>query len=60
MAEFSGILTALEIAWNKGLKKIMVESDSQKAIKLIQDDCDRNHPLAFMINEIKEQIREWS
>ncbi|MED6212934.1 hypothetical protein PIB30_088261 [Stylosanthes scabra] len=59
-AEISAILQGVEVAWERNLKKIIVESDSRSAIELIANP-PQNHPLfTRMLRRIKNLInKEW-
>lgn len=52
MAELRGILAALDIAWGKGFLKVWIESGSLSAIELIDKVEFRNHPYAYVLNQI--------
>ncbi|KAF7824224.1 putative ribonuclease H-like domain-containing protein [Senna tora] len=59
-AETNGILNDLLLAWNKNMKKIIVELDSLQAINLIKDNTDKEHALSFIINKITNLFdRDW-
>lgn len=47
-----GITHGLDLAKNRGYKRIRVESDSVVAISLIRRGCNREHPTFQMVQEI--------
>lgn len=47
----------MEVAWEKGIRKIIIEFDSRKAIDLIRGGCASVHPLAPMVQKIMEKMR---
>jgi ribonuclease HI len=61
MAELWGILSALQMAQEKGYQKVIVETDSVHAVDLLGKGCPPNHPCASIvsrINRLKMQERE--
>ncbi|CAL1384434.1 unnamed protein product [Linum trigynum] len=44
MAELWGILQGLQLAWRKGIRFLILESDSQLALDLIKNRTDAAHP----------------
>lgn len=52
VVEFWGILTALKIAWDEQLHKVILESDSATVINLINNGCDLHHPYAAFVTAI--------
>ncbi|KAF7829553.1 ribonuclease H [Senna tora] len=55
-AELWGILSALEVSWHKGFKKIVVESDCLVAVKLVNDLVQMTHPCSAILS----QIHHWA
>lgn len=43
MAELQGILDDLQIAWNLGLKKVVIKTDSKEAIQAIQETSKEHY-----------------
>ncbi|GAU48831.1 hypothetical protein TSUD_190610 [Trifolium subterraneum] len=59
-AELQVILHGLDIAWNHGFRNVICESDSQTALKLIQEGVPSTHPYAPLVNYIQSLIhKEW-
>ena len=56
-AELRGILTGLSIAWKKGFRNLIVESDSSASVKKIEDGCKVNCDFCDLIKEI-QSLRE--
>lgn len=54
VAELIAIFNGLQIAFRKGYRRIIVESDSQVALKLLSDGCSPSHPCHMLIYAIKE------
>ncbi|KAF7841449.1 ribonuclease H [Senna tora] len=52
--EICGIILGLEMAWKHGMKKVIMETDSTEAFDFAQDFYDKNHPLRFLAEKIKE------
>ena len=44
MAEVCGAYYAWELAWNRGLRKVIIEMHSLSAVSLIQGGVDTKHP----------------
>ncbi|PNX89293.1 ribonuclease H, partial [Trifolium pratense] len=53
-AELWGIINALELAKNKGLERIRVDSDSMIAINLIRNGCNKEHPPFHLVQSPNE------
>lgn len=51
-AEMLGIYHGICIAWNRGITKIVVESDSSEAIDLLSGGRSRTHPLLHLVDSI--------
>ncbi|KAJ1415896.1 Small GTPase superfamily [Sesbania bispinosa] len=52
MTELWGILTALQIAKEKGFQNIWIETDSSVAVKLLQDGFPPTHPCKALLSAI--------
>jgi ribonuclease HI len=52
MSELWGILSALQVAKEKGFNRIMFESDSAIAMDLIIKGCPSNHPCSPIVTRI--------
>lgn len=58
--EVWSILISLEIAWDKGLIKVIVESDSKVTVGLVCDGCASEHSLAPVVHRIRQKMeRNW-
>ncbi|KAF7833065.1 Non-LTR retroelement reverse transcriptase [Senna tora] len=51
-AELWSILCALEVAWNAGFKKLVIETDCLTAVNIITDSVQRSHPCFAMLSRI--------
>lgn len=59
-AELWGILIGLQVAWNHGLRKVWLESDSLTAINLIKHGCTSSHMYYDLVLSIRELCnRSW-
>ncbi|KAJ1402685.1 Ribonuclease H domain [Sesbania bispinosa] len=59
-AELWGIRSALEIAWEKGVKHILLESDSRIAVHMVNQGVSQPHPCAPLVAVIKGLLpRDW-
>lgn len=58
LAEICSIDLGLDLAWERGFKKVILESDSKQAIGLICDDVLTEHPMADLICETRERIEK--
>lgn len=47
----------MEVSWEKGIKKIIIESDSKEAVDLAEGGCTLDHPLAPVVQKIREKMR---
>ncbi|KAL5763133.1 hypothetical protein ACOSP7_019397 [Xanthoceras sorbifolium] len=60
-AELNAVLLGLDMVWDAGFRKVIVESDCLEAITLIQNDCSINNPLWWLIQKCKKAVsKEWS
>lgn len=53
-AELWGILQGLRIAWARGFRHIIVNSNSQTAINLLSDGCCRTHSYHSLVEAIHD------
>ncbi|KAF7835216.1 hypothetical protein G2W53_010075 [Senna tora] len=59
-AELWGVLSGLEIAWEKDFKKILVEVDSTVAVDIILNGCSSNHFCRNLVDRIRVLLgRDW-
>lgn len=60
MAELWGILIALQIAWDKRLTSLWIESDSLLAVSALNKPCLPQHSCAAIIHLIQEFLgKDW-
>lgn len=61
-AELNGIIHGLNLAWNLGLSKILVEVDSKVVFQWLSKTGNTTGPLQGMIKECQKIIhkKEWS
>ena len=60
VAEIWAIYYSLVLAWQKGFRHILLESDSSSAISLIQKESIERHPFASVIKRVQYLLtREW-
>lgn len=60
LMELWGILSALELAWDRGFRRLIIECDSAVAVQLISKECLPCHLQWRMVQKIKEWCsREW-
>ncbi|KAF7809001.1 putative ribonuclease H protein At1g65750 family [Senna tora] len=59
-AELRGILDGLELLWNKGFRKVVIECDSEAALELVVSGIAENHPCSSLVHQIRSLInRNW-
>ena len=56
IAEVWGAFYSLQLAWQLGHKKVILEIDSSVAVTLINKDIDFKHPYGSVIARIKEKL----
>lgn len=50
----------IQLAWTRGLQRIIVESDSLVAVNLIKTSCEATHPYASLILQIRGlMVQAW-
>ncbi|CAL1377203.1 unnamed protein product [Linum trigynum] len=54
-SELEGIVKGLQVAWNEGLRCIIVQTDSQTAIKLIKE-AENRHPHFLLVQEARRLL----
>lgn len=55
-----GVYYGLQLAWNEGYKRIIISSDSQITLHLLQIKPNLSHPLAPLIASCKNLMkRNW-
>ena len=58
--ELWAIQSMLQLAWNRRVPKLLVESDSAVAIKLVNEGCNNLHPYASLVLHIRAwKERDW-
>ncbi|KAF7814111.1 putative ribonuclease H protein At1g65750 family [Senna tora] len=60
LADLWGILSGLQVAWNRGFKKVILETDSLNAERLIHQAFEEGHCSAQLVQGIhKLMAQEW-
>ncbi|CAL1353808.1 unnamed protein product [Linum trigynum] len=60
LAELWGILQGLDLAWRKGIQFLILESNSQLALQIIDNRRDSVHPHATLLGAIRRLLaKEW-
>ncbi|CAL1404047.1 unnamed protein product [Linum trigynum] len=60
LTEIWALFYGLELAWKEGHRAIIVQSDSQLVIQLVEDRQDPVHPYATLLAAIRRQVsRDW-
>ncbi|CAL1414425.1 unnamed protein product [Linum trigynum] len=60
LAELWGVLQGLEFAWKKGSRFLVLETDSQLALQLIEQRRDEVHPYATILGAIRRLLsQDW-
>ena len=61
IAKVWGAFYGLKLAWDKGLRNVLLEMDSTSAISLITDKVNPLHPFALVIKRVHDLIqRSWN
>ncbi|CAN1228034.1 Putative ribonuclease H protein At1g65750, partial [Linum perenne] len=59
-AEMRGIVEGMSIAWNRGIRKLRIQSDSATAIKILSDTTWVNHQHSHLVRMFRElSARNW-
>ncbi|CAN1131192.1 Putative ribonuclease H protein At1g65750 [Linum perenne] len=59
-AELRGIILDLNLAWDAGHRKVLVQSDSQVAVNLLTADSEASHHHAHEVVQFRELVaRSW-
>ncbi|CAN0863350.1 Putative ribonuclease H protein At1g65750 [Linum grandiflorum] len=59
-AEMQAIVNGLQLAWNLGIRRIQVQSDSMTAISILAKDSELRHQHATLVIQFKELCsRQW-
>ncbi|CAN1256142.1 Putative ribonuclease H protein At1g65750 [Linum perenne] len=59
-AEIRGIVEGMRLAWNKGVRKLAIQTDSKCAVQLLQKIGNNDHQHAALIIAYEELTRrEW-
>ena len=60
VAEIWAVYYSLYLAWQKGFRRILLESDSSSALSLIQKDSIDRHPFASIVKHVRDLLsRDW-
>ncbi|CAN1148968.1 Putative ribonuclease H protein At1g65750 [Linum perenne] len=58
--ELRGILEGMKLTWNKGIKKLMIQSDSKATIGMLSTRRSKNNQHASLIEEFYDLLsRDW-
>lgn len=55
-AELWAIYHGLSLAWGRGFRNIIIDSDSINAVKLLSEGCDQLHPCLHLVRGMKSMI----
>ncbi|CAN1824587.1 Putative ribonuclease H protein At1g65750 [Linum perenne] len=55
-AEMRGIVDGMGIAWDKGVRKLGIQSDSASEIKLLTDASWNNHQHLSLVRQFQEML----
>lgn len=59
-AELWGITRGFDLAWEMGYRRVLVDTDSMTATKMIGKGCPRDHPSEMAVRRIKDLLnRNW-
>ncbi|CAN1319812.1 Putative ribonuclease H protein At1g65750 [Linum perenne] len=59
-AEIKGIVDGMAIAWEKGIRKLRIQTDSQLAVKLLLSEENINHQHSSLVHTFQEfKARNW-
>ncbi|CAN1149154.1 Putative ribonuclease H protein At1g65750 [Linum perenne] len=59
-AELRGAMTGLQIAWDRGFRRIIVQLDSRVAVQLLLGDGEDSHQHSSEIASFREMLdRDW-
>lgn len=54
------MLVGLNLAWSKSYRRVFLESDSKRAVDLVNKGCSRDHPAVRLIQRIQDlKKRNW-
>ncbi|CAI0548092.1 unnamed protein product, partial [Linum tenue] len=60
-AELRGVVEGLQVAWDAGHRRVLVQLDFQCAVQLLQGETSDDHPYAACISRFRELCsRSWS
>ncbi|CAN1808083.1 Putative ribonuclease H protein At1g65750 [Linum perenne] len=59
-AEIFGVVEGMSLAWEKGIRRLRIQSDSAMAVSLLSKDSHNNHQFAALVERFKDLIaRDW-
>lgn len=58
LAELWGILTALQLAWDKGIKRILLERDSTISVQFTTKGLPPSHPYGPIVSHIARLLQQ--
>ncbi|KAJ8768128.1 hypothetical protein K2173_021068 [Erythroxylum novogranatense] len=60
VAELQALRHGLTLAWDRGYRRIVVESDSQDVVTLVLTSCPHSHPMFLLVEDIRTLLaRDW-
>ncbi|KAF7819384.1 Non-LTR retroelement reverse transcriptase [Senna tora] len=60
LTELWGVLSGLQVAWNRGFKKVIIETDCLNAKRLIYQNFEEGYCSAQLVDEIHKSIaQDW-
>ncbi|CAN1199163.1 Putative ribonuclease H protein At1g65750 [Linum perenne] len=59
-AELRGIIDGMHRAWEKGVRKLMIQTDSRAAVEILPNDSDLAHRHASLVEQFRSlRNRDW-
>ncbi|CAN1818654.1 Putative ribonuclease H protein At1g65750 [Linum perenne] len=59
-AELRGIVEGMKLAWERGVRKLLIQTDSREAVDLLSSLENRNNQHAILIKQVAElSSRDW-
>ncbi|CAN1766303.1 Putative ribonuclease H protein At1g65750 [Linum perenne] len=59
-AEIRGIVEGMRLAWERGIRKLSIQTDSRAAVALLTAGDDRRHRHASLVQQFHElRMRDW-
>ncbi|CAN1770919.1 Putative ribonuclease H protein At1g65750 [Linum perenne] len=59
-AELRGIIDGMHLAWEKGVRKLVIQTDSRAAVAILLNDSNRTHRHASIVEQFTSlKNRDW-